>query len=161
MSEIKRTADSTYRDFLREVKGQIVHSRIDAVRAVNRSLVGLYWSLGRLIVERQEALGWGKAVVEQLSADLKAEFPGLKGFSPRNLWDIKRLYEAYADAPANLRQLVAEIPWSHNILIMQRVKGDVARCYYLEAKARSVSQQLCQYRPNWVEAFSSIDFFHY
>lgn len=125
-----------YKDFLQAIKSQVVESRVGAARAVNRSLIGLYWSLGKLIAEQQEALGWGKAVVEQLSADLKAEFPEMKGFSPRNLWDIKRFYETYAEAPEFLRQLVAEIPWGHNILIMQRVKEDPARRYYLEATAR-------------------------
>lgn len=60
----------------------------------------------------------------------------MKGFSPRNLWDIKRFYESYANAPEFLRQLVAEIPWGHHILIMQRVKDENARRYYLEATAQ-------------------------
>jgi predicted nuclease of restriction endonuclease-like (RecB) superfamily len=96
----------------------------------------LYWSLGRLIVERQETLGWGNAVVEQLSIDLKAEFPQMTGFSPRNLWFIKQFYETYTQAPELLKQLVSEVPWGHNILIMQRVKDEAARRYYLEATAR-------------------------
>jgi predicted nuclease of restriction endonuclease-like (RecB) superfamily len=57
--------------------------------------------------------------VERLSADLRVEFPGMTGFLPRNLWDIKRFYETYAEAPEFLRQLVAEIPWGHHILIFQ------------------------------------------
>jgi len=118
MSTIKPSFDRAYQDFLRDIKIQVVQSRIEAARAVNRSLIRLYWSLGQLIVERQEALGWGKAVVERLSADLKAEFPQITGFSPRNLWLIKQFYEAYAEAPEFLKQLVAEIPWGHNILIM-------------------------------------------
>ncbi|MEQ8999502.1 MAG: DUF1016 N-terminal domain-containing protein [Coleofasciculus sp. B1-GNL1-01] len=122
MSTIKPSFDRAYQDFLRDIKIQVVQSRIEAARAVNRSLIRLYWSLGQLIVERQEALGWGKAVVERLLADLKAEFPQITGFSPRNLWLIKQFYEAYAEAPEFLKQLVAEIPWGHNILIMQRIK---------------------------------------
>jgi predicted nuclease of restriction endonuclease-like (RecB) superfamily len=136
MSTIKPSFDRAYQDFLQEIKTQVMQSRIEAARAVNRSLIGLYWSLGQLIVERQEALGWGKAVVERLSADLKAEFPQITGFSPRNLWLIKQFYEAYAEAPEFLKQLVAEIPWGHNILIMQRIKDEAARYYYLEATAR-------------------------
>ena len=132
--ELKPT--DTYTDFLGEVKTCFRHNRIGAARAVNRALIGLYWSLGRMIVERQEALGWGKAVVERLAADLHAEFPDMTGFSPRNLWDIKRFYETYGDAPEKLRQLVAEIPWGHHILIMQRIKDEKAREYYLEASAR-------------------------
>lgn len=136
MSEITPSNNCAYQEFLREVKAQVVQSRILAARAVNRSLIELYWSLGKLIVERQEVLGWGNAVVERLSVDLKAEFPQITGFSPRNLWDIKRFYETYADASEFLRRLVAEIPWGHHILIMQRVKDAAARNYYLEATAR-------------------------
>ena len=136
MSEITPSSDLTYQDFLREIKSQVVQSRLNAVRSINRALMRLYWSLGKLMVERQEALGWGKAVVERLSLDLKAEFPEMTGFSPRNLWDIKRFYETYSDAPELLRQLVAEVPWGHNILIMQRIKEASARRYYLMASAR-------------------------
>jgi predicted nuclease of restriction endonuclease-like (RecB) superfamily len=135
MSTIQPSSDHAYQDFLQAIKGQVVQSRIGAARAVNRSLIGLYWSLGQLIVERQEALGWGKAVVERLSADLKTEFPEMRGFSPQNLWLIRQFYTEYQQMP-NLQQLVGEIPWGHNILIMQRIKDEAARRYYLEATAR-------------------------
>jgi predicted nuclease of restriction endonuclease-like (RecB) superfamily len=69
--------------------------------------------------------------VETLSHDLQQEFPAVKGFSPRNLWDMKRFYEQYADYE-NLRQLVAEIPWGHNLLIMNKVQDYAGRAYYLE-----------------------------
>ncbi|MEM1256438.1 MAG: PDDEXK nuclease domain-containing protein [Cyanobacteria bacterium P01_H01_bin.21] len=135
MTSIKLSGDSAYQDFLQAIKRQVVQSRIGAARAVNRSLIEFYWSFGHLIVERQEALGWGKAVVERLSADLKHEFPEIKGFSPQNLWLIRQFYTEYQQMP-NLQQLVGEIPWGHNILIMQRIKGNEARHYYLEATAR-------------------------
>ena len=102
---------------------------------MNRSLIGLYWSLGQLIVERQEALGWGTAVVERLSTDLKAAFPEMKGFSPQNLWVIRKFYTEYQHVP-DLQQLVVEVPWGHNVLIMQRIKDEAARRYYLEATSR-------------------------
>ncbi|NEZ64005.1 DUF1016 domain-containing protein [Leptolyngbyaceae cyanobacterium CCMR0082] len=135
MSSITPSSDSAYQDFLRAIKSQVVQSRVGAARAVNRSLIEFYWSFGQLIVERQEALGWGKAVVERLSADLKQEFPEIKGFSPQNLWLIRQFYTEYQQTP-NLQQLVGEIPWGHNILIMQRIKDEAARHYYLEATAR-------------------------
>jgi len=103
---------------------------LGAALAVNRSLIGLYWSLGKMIVERQEDLGWGSAVVDRLSADLHNEFPDMSGFSSRNLWYIKSFYETYSAAPVFLQQLVAEIPWGQNILIFQRVNDEAARRYY-------------------------------
>ena len=69
MTSITPSSDSAYQDFLRAIKSQVVQSRVGAARAVNRSLIKFYWSFGQLIVERKEALGWGKAVAERLSAD--------------------------------------------------------------------------------------------
>jgi predicted nuclease of restriction endonuclease-like (RecB) superfamily len=81
------------------------------------------------IVERQEQFGWGKSVVEKLSADLKKEFPDLSGYSARNLWDMRRLYLEYKDNE-KLRRLVAEIPWGQNLVIMYRVKDYREREFY-------------------------------
>jgi predicted nuclease of restriction endonuclease-like (RecB) superfamily len=128
--------DADYQDFLRAVKAQVSTSRLGAARAVNRALIGLYWSLGQLMVQRQTGLAWGQAVVERLSTDLQAAFPSTTGFSPRNLWDMKRFYEVYGQAPEKLRQLVAEVPWGHNILIFQRISDAQARQYYLEATSK-------------------------
>jgi predicted nuclease of restriction endonuclease-like (RecB) superfamily len=136
MSLIERSSDRTYQSFLREIKTLVLQSRIRVARSVTHELIALYWEFGRQIVEKQEAVGWGKAVVEKLAADLQVEFPDIKGFSPRNLWFIKQFYETYSDSSEFLKQLVSEIPWGHNILIMQRVKDEAARGYYLEASSR-------------------------
>ena len=60
MSTIKPPTNNRYHDFLRDIKTQVAQSRLGAARAINRSLIGLYWSLGKMIVERQEELGWGE-----------------------------------------------------------------------------------------------------
>ena len=74
-----------YPRLLSEVK-ECIRSAQDAVlKAVNTELVGLYWDIGRMIVERQQAEGWGKAVVDQLATDIRVEFPGVSGFSASNL----------------------------------------------------------------------------
>jgi DUF1016 N-terminal domain len=97
-----------YDQFLSVLKTRIQTARISAVRAVNRELILLYWDIGRGIVEKQRALGWGESVVEMVSADLQQEFPQLTGFSPRNLRDMKRFYLTYADE-AIWRQAVAKL----------------------------------------------------
>jgi hypothetical protein len=74
-----------YTAFLTEVKGRILTARFQAGRAVNRELVMLYWDIGRGIVEKQQAAGWGDSVVERLAADLRAEFPDMRGFSGRSV----------------------------------------------------------------------------
>lgn len=84
-----------YRRFLTGLKERIRAAHGSAVRAVNRQLIELYWDLGQSIVEKQEALGWGEAVVESLSRDLQKEFAGARGFSADNLWRMRQFYAVY------------------------------------------------------------------
>jgi len=93
-------------------------------------LIYLYWDIGKRIVEKQEEMGWGKGIVEQLARDLRREFPEVKGFSARNLWDMRRLYLSYKGHP-NLRQAVAEIPWGHNLTLINKVKDQKQREWYI------------------------------
>ncbi len=207
-----------YRQFIEDLKARVTASRISAARSVNRDLILLYWDIGRAIVEKQQVLGWGESVVEMVSADLLRAFPGMTGFSSRNLWYMRRFYEAYtdseflakaardiergkrnpilpqaaADLPGNneagesairrqavaelterkkadnaeflqqpvaeigggkkrlqpvvklteakviefLPQLVAEIPWGHHRLILDKLSDPASRLYYLRATAR-------------------------
>ena len=178
-----------YRQFIEDLKGRVTAARISAGRAVNRDLILLYWDIGRAIVEKQQALSWGESVVEMISADLRQAFPGMSGFLPRNVWYMRRFYEAYSNpeflaqaardighgernqilpqAVADLQgkvktsevtilrqpaaefklgddgvsaeflpQLVAEIPWGHHRLILDKITDPTARLYYLHATAR-------------------------
>ncbi len=95
-----------YPAFLAALKDRILHARTSAIRAVNRELILLYWDIGRGIVEKQRTAGWGDAVVEQLAADLQAAFPDMRGFSARNLRDMKRMWQAYS-VPEFWRQAAA------------------------------------------------------
>lgn len=119
-----------YRALLGEVKERIRSAQYEALKAVNKELVGLYWDIGRMIVERQDVEGWGKAVVEQLAADLRTEFPGVGGFSSSNLWRMKAFFEAYTGLE-KLAPLVREIGWSHNLAILERCKDPLEREFYL------------------------------
>ena len=101
-------ASQEYRRFIEDLKARVISARICAARAMNRDMILLYWDIGRAIVEKQQSLGWGESVVEMVSADLRREFPQITGFSPRNVWDMKRFYLAYADE-AIWRQTVAEL----------------------------------------------------
>ena len=125
-------SDQDYFGFLKEIKSKIQTARIQAARIVNRELIQLYWNIGQDIVEKQEQMGWGKSVVERLSQDLTKEFPGVNGFSTRNLWDMRKFFAEY-EKHENLRQLVAEIPWGQNLVIMSKVKDIKAREYYIQA----------------------------
>jgi len=126
--------DKNYPEFLESVKGRIRNAKVRASRAASRELIDLYWHIGEDIVDRQERFGWGKAIVERLSKDLKAEFPGATGFSSSNLWRMRQFYMEYQDY-TNLAQLAREIPWFSNITIFSKVKDYTAREYYLRATA--------------------------
>ncbi len=115
---------------LAEVKERIRSAQYEALKAVNKELVGLYWDIGRLIVERQDAQGWGKAVVERLSADLRQEFPGVGGFSVQNLWYMRQFYSEY-QGNEKLQSLVGEIAWTHNLAIMSKCKDPLEREFYI------------------------------
>ena len=125
----------TYPEFLAQLKATIRRRQYQALRAVNRELVSLYWDIGHAIHQKQEELGWGKAVVENLARDLQAEFPGRNGFSARNLWNMRDFYRSYLDLP-KLQPLVAEISWAKNLVILGRCKDLLEREFYLRATAR-------------------------
>ena len=124
-----------YSDFLVEIKGQIRQRQFQALRAVNRELLDLYWWLGENISKRQSELGWGKGVVETLARDLQSEFPGRNGFSAPNLWLMRQFFNEYSPKP-KLQPLVREISWAKNLLILARCKDDLEREFYLRATAR-------------------------
>ena len=96
MSSHTPLSSPDYTTWLHTLKARIQSARISAARAANRELILLYWDMGRGIVEKQQGLGWGKSVVEQLSADLQAEYPGLRGFSANNLWLMRQFYTEYS-----------------------------------------------------------------
>ncbi|MEM7573884.1 MAG: PDDEXK nuclease domain-containing protein [Bacteroidota bacterium] len=127
--------DQQYLDFLRTVQSTIQAQRTAAMRAVFHSLVLLYWEVGKLIVEKQAEHGWGAGVIKQLAADLKKEFPSRKGLSARNLEYMRRFYLTYKDF-INAQQLVAQIPWGHNMLLLDSVKTAAAREFYLKTAAQ-------------------------
>jgi len=124
-----------YSEFLDSVKRQIRQRQFQALRAVNQELLSLYWELGESINRKQDEMGWGKRVVENLARDLQAEFPGRNGFSAQNLWLMRQLYREYVGKP-NLQPLVREISWAKNVVILSRCKDDLEREFYLRATAR-------------------------
>lgn len=124
-----------YTDFLAVIKKRIRQRQYRALRAVNHELVALYWELGESICRKQDELGWGRSVVENLARDLQAEFPGRNGFSPQNIWLMRQFYLEYRDKPI-LAPLVREISWAKNRVILGRCKDDLAREFYLRAAAR-------------------------
>lgn len=119
-----------YGETLRELKGRIQQARLRTVLAANAAMIQLYWDVGRTILTRQEREGWGAKVVDRLSADLREAFPDMSGLSPRNLLFMRAFAEAYPDREI-VKQLVSQLPWGHVVKLLQRVKVQEVRHWYM------------------------------
>lgn len=119
-----------YDGFLQGLKDRIRAAQVKAALSVNRELVLLYWHIGREILQRQQQQGWGARVVDRLAKDLKRDFPDMTGFSSRNLKYMRAFADAYADE-ADL-QVMAQIPWGHNVRLLESVKDPVQRRWYAQ-----------------------------
>lgn len=144
-----------YKQWLVEIKNKVRAAQLKAATVVNNAFIEFYWELGKMIVEKQVQASWGDKVIGRLSKDLQEEFPDLKGFSTTNLKYCRLFYKFYASLfqeigqqPVGqfdsrqsegvvqqstgqfMRQLVAQIPWGHNILIFNKSRSaDEARFY--------------------------------
>lgn len=121
-----------YAGLLAVLKERIRAAQLRAVLTVNHELIGLYWSMGREILVRQGREGWGSKVVDRLASDLHKAFPGMAGFSRSNLLSMRAFAEAYPEASI-VQQLVGQIPWGHNVLLLNRVKRSEHRLWYVQA----------------------------
>lgn len=119
-----------YDVFLNDVKARIRTAQVKAKLAVNQELVLLYWQIGREILTRQQHQGWGAKVIDQLSKDLRREFPEMKGFSARNLKYMRTFAEAYDERI--VQQAAAQIPWFHNCVLLDKVKESQIRQWYIQ-----------------------------
>ncbi len=117
--------------FVNEIKSKILSSQYEALKAVNKELINLYWDIGKNIVEKQEKYGWGKSVVKNLSDELQKDFVGMKGFSVQNLWNMRQFYLEYYKND-KLQPLVGEISWTKNVIIFQKCKDNLEREFYIK-----------------------------
>ncbi len=118
-----------YAEALAEATAAIKAARTHAVLAVNRSAIGLYWSLGSLIVDRQHRMGWKGHVVRRLSDDLRHAFPDMTGLSVGNLGYMRRMVTTWPEAEQCLR-MVGNLPWGHVQILLDRVDDDSRRDWY-------------------------------
>ncbi|TAJ13093.1 DUF1016 domain-containing protein [Marinilabiliaceae bacterium JC017] len=128
---VKKRYDSEYTEWLRGLKSKIKSTQIKAALSANKEVIFLYWEIGKELYEKQENEGWGNSVVDSLEKDLIAEFPDLKGFSRRNLFYMKGFYSFYKSDFEKVQQLVAQIPWGHNILIYSKSNAVDEALFYL------------------------------
>ena len=121
-----------YDSFLRNLKERVRSAQLRASLSVNRELVLLYWRTGRDILERQNQAGWGAKVIERLARDLHSEFPDMKGLSRTNLLYMRAFAEAWPDE-SFVQQVVGQIPWGHNLRILDLLKDPDDREWYARA----------------------------
>jgi predicted nuclease of restriction endonuclease-like (RecB) superfamily len=121
-----------YVEWLADVKARVHAAQQRASLAVNNELLRLYWSIGRDIMERQSSGAWGDGILDQVSADLRAAFPSMKGFSRSNLKYMRAFAQAWPD-PEFGQQPVGQIPWGHNVVLLTKLKDRNARIAYASA----------------------------
>jgi len=124
-------APEGYANWLGELKSRIHNAQQRAALAVNRELVLLYWEIGRDILQRQAGQGWGAKVIERLAHDLKTAFPEMRGFSRANLMYMRSFADAWPDA-AIVQQVVGQLPWGHNLVLLTKLKRPEQRLAYAQ-----------------------------
>lgn len=126
MAERSKTSQSAlpdgYGPLLADLKARVRSAQTRAVFSVNRELILLYWHIGGQILRCQREEGWGAKVVDRLARDLRAEFPEIQGFSRANLLYMRAFADAYPE-DAIVQQLVGQLPWGHNVLLITKVKN--------------------------------------
>lgn len=127
---MKLRTNAEYKIFAEEIKRRVRDSQYAALIVVNKELVVLYRDIGQKIVDKQNKLGWGKAVVENLAIDLQKEFPGVRGFSADNLWRMRKFYLQFVNN-TKLAPLVQEISWAKIIVIMESCKNEAEMEFYI------------------------------
>ena len=127
---MKIEKSSEYKELISGIKIQIKNSRQKALLAVNGELLILYWNIGNIILDYQDKDGWGAKVIDNIAKEIKLEFPELKGFSPRNLKYMRKFALEYKSLEF-VQQVVAQIPWSHNVVLMDRISDVNKRIWYI------------------------------
>ncbi len=154
-------ADNTYLQFIQEVKQQILQSRYQAAKLVNKELLLLYFNIGKMIFKKVKKEKWGNAIIENLSKDIQTELPGLRGFSSKNLRNMRLFYEAYKNdkiwqlltaklqkdrteqigqsSTAKMKSFKDEaffaLSFTHHILLLNKCKNLDERFFYIQQAA--------------------------
>jgi predicted nuclease of restriction endonuclease-like (RecB) superfamily len=136
LSMVQKVEPEGYESVLEGIANKIRAAQARAVKAVNLELVQVYREIGRTLHEKQQMADWGAAVVERLATDLRKLFPGVKGFSSRNLWRMKDFYSSYFEKE-KLTAVLAEISWTHHVYILERCKDPLEREFYIRMSKKN------------------------
>lgn len=119
--------EKSFQEITSNIKKAITRTQLEIMTDANKKLVNLYYNIGKMLEENSS---WGNKFIDNVSIDLKMSFPNLKGFSVRNLKYMKTFYNEYKN-DEEFVQLVAQLPWKHNITLMQKVKDKEIRKWYM------------------------------
>lgn len=120
--------NNSFQEITDNIKNEISKTQLEIMINANTKLVNLYFYIGKILEENSS---WGSKFIDNVAIELKMSFPNLKGFSVRNLKYMKSFYNEYKEVDNEFVQLVAQIPWKHNITLMQKVKDKEVRKWYM------------------------------
>ncbi len=121
---------NSYAKFLKHLKQDIQESQLRAAMSITKEVIGLYWKIGKTLVEKASSESWGSKAIEKIAKDLSSSFPGVSCFSHRNLKFMRQFAECYSEG---IRETaVSLIPWGHNIILMQKVQDEKKRLWYAQ-----------------------------
>ena len=120
--------ENDFKKIIVSIKEEIVNTQIKIAMQSNRSLIQLYFKIGKILYDNYE---YGNKFIDQIAQELKLEYPNSIGYSVRNLKYMKKIYIEYKDDEL-MQQLVAQVPWGHNVVLLDKVKGNENRKIYLQ-----------------------------
>jgi predicted nuclease of restriction endonuclease-like (RecB) superfamily len=131
VADITQQLPDDYALFLQDIKTRIRNERLKSVLSANAAMVMLYWEIGKAILSKQKAEGWGAKIIDRMAHDLIEEFPDMRGFSARNLKDMRKFAECWPDKEI-VQRTAAQIPWLNNQFLMYKLKERDLRIWYAE-----------------------------
>lgn len=129
-SKVSDISVKEYAKLFESIKTDILQTQLKAALLVTKELTMLYWRIGKTISKKIKTEGWGTKVVEKLARDLRKSFPGVTGFSIRNLKYMRKFADCYGKI--NCATAVAQIPWGHNITILEKIQNNDQRLWYIQ-----------------------------
>jgi predicted nuclease of restriction endonuclease-like (RecB) superfamily len=142
---------NNYSALLRQIRRRVSTAQRRAIYASNEEMLKMYWDIGEMLQHSQDKEGWGKKTIQRLSIDLKNDYPEIKGFTVRNMQYMVQFYNEYDKnltmskcPPAEITKLsvsqlgevnfelpIKHLSWTHNLILLQRVKDIRARYWYM------------------------------
>lgn len=130
---LEEKAKENFRSIINSIKNEIRTTQIKVAIETNKSLINLYFKLGKILNDNYK---YGNKFIDDISRELRLEFPNTDGFSVRNLKYMKKFYLEYKDDEL-VQRIVAQLPWRHNIVLMSKIKDNEIRKIYAEATIKN------------------------